>query len=151
MPKVNASLADVSTKMEPMEPGIFRFKIEEIQDKTSGRGTENEREAYQIISCNNEMGTDSYGKKVFHYISLTTKDGKPNGAGKADLKRYFEAVFGEEAVAEEGFDYDTDNLLNGEFGAEVVIESWEKGEKESPSYKSGKSNRFKRIFPIDQL
>lgn len=137
MPKVQASLADVSTKFEPIEPGDYDFVIESVEDKT-----QNGREAYQVVSTVDEPGTDEHGKKVFDFISLTKRDGTPNNAGMAQLKRYFEAVFGEDTVADPSFDYDTDELVKQRFHAEVVIESWEKDGK------SGKSNRFKMVMPV---
>lgn len=146
MPKVSASLANVSTKIEPMDPDSYAFKIEDVQDKTTDRGSEKEREAYQMVLVNDMPGTDNYGKKVWDYVSLTTKDFKPNGAGQAQLKRYFEAVFGEEEVATWGEeDYDTDRLKAGRIGAEIIIDSWEQNGK------SGKSNKVKSIFPVELI
>lgn len=144
MPKVQATLADVSTDFTPAEPGTYALLIEEIEDKT-----EQGREAYNIILTIDEPGTDEHGKKIWDYISLSKKDKSPNQAGKAQLKRYFEAVFGDETVADPSFDYDTDELLKQRVMGEVVIESWEKGEKGSPSYKTGKSNKIKMITSVN--
>jgi len=145
MPKINASLADVSTKIELMEPDTYAFKIDEIQDKTTGRGSENEREAYQIVLTNDMPGTDHYGKKVWDYISLTTKAGGANQAGMAQLKRYFEAIEDREIPKEEPYDFDTDNLKGQRVAADIIIDNWEKDGK------SGKSNKVKHILPISVM
>jgi hypothetical protein len=137
MPKVRANLADVSTEFVPALPGDYEFVIDEIEDKTQG-----EREAYNIKSSIDMPGTEEHGKPVWEYISMTKKDGSPNGAGSAQLKRYFEACFGKDEVADPSFEYDTDLLLKQRFGGSIVIEEYEKDGK------SGQSNKFKKIWQL---
>lgn len=144
MPKVQATLADVNTSFDPAEPGDYDLLIEDVEDKTQGG-----REAYNFVLTIDEPGTDEHGKKIWDYVSLTKKDGSPNKAGMAQLKRYFEAVFGAETVAEEGFDYDTDELKKQRVHGEVTIEPWEKGNRGESGYRHGKSNKVQMIVPVE--
>lgn len=139
MPKVRASLADVSTEFKPAEPGTYTLKIEDVKDVSQGPN-----EAYNVIVSIQDPG-DEYGKKIFDRCGFVTRDGSPNNAGLAQFKRYFEAVLGKEEVALPEFEYDTDAIIGQMIQGEVTIESWEKGEPGSPEYKSGKSNRIKNM------
>lgn len=146
MAKVKASLADVSTKYELIPPDAYRLKVEEIKEKTEGG-----RQNFNIKVVVNDNG-ESHGKPIFHNIAMHKKDGEPNQAGMADLKRFAEAILGIDPD-DEDYDwdsFDTDDLLKGEFMADVVIENWVKDEGK-PTEKRGQSNKLKStsISPLN--
>lgn len=138
MARVNASLADVSTKFELIPPDNYRLKVEEIKEKTEGG-----RQNFNVKAVVNDGG-EQQGKPVYHNISMHTKQGEPNKAGAADLKRLAEACLGI-AQDDDSYDwdsFDTDDLLKKEFMADVQIESWVKDQGQ-PTEKKGQSNKIK--------
>lgn len=138
MAKVNASLADVSTKFELIPPDNYRLKIEEIKDKVEGG-----RQNFNIKLIVNDSG-EQQGKPIYHNIAMHKKNGEPNNAGAADLKRIAEAVLGidPDDTTYDWDSFDTDELLKGEIRADVLIESWTK-DAGTPNEKSGQSNKIK--------
>lgn len=141
MPKVRASMADVSTEYVPAEPDTYTLKVTEVKINTRREvfeGNEVERETHIIKSVIQDEG-DAQNKPVYDYIDVTKKDGTPNDYGLADLKRYFEAIAPEYANDEEP---DTDVLLHGLFMAEVVIEEYEKKPEKGGGI--GRSNKLNR-------
>lgn len=140
MARVNASLKDVSTKFEVAPAGDYEFKVVEIQKPTD--------DDYIIISAIDEQGSPEYGKKVYDRFSFKKKDGGENRYGKAQLKRYFEAIVGEERANAD--DLDTDELLNGRFRGQISVEEWESKTKKDAQGNpaKGKSNSFETILPL---
>lgn len=128
MPKVKAGIADVSTEYVQIEPAVYEFKIDKIETRKDPNDPD-----YLITSKVDEPGTDHHNKPVREYIAMNKKDGTPNEYGMAELKRYFEAVLGEEETQElaENDELDTDMLLNGRFQAEVYLESFDRKDKET--------------------
>jgi hypothetical protein len=140
MPKVQASMADVSTEFVLPEPGIKTFKVEECKEQVA----ENPRRiSYNFKNVIQTPG-DDFKKPVFHTVHLHKKTGETNEYGVATIKRYFEAIAPDSANSE---DADTDELLNGLFDAEVVHETY-KSEKHKDS--EGKPKEMKRAALNDR-
>lgn len=137
MAKVNANLADVSTKYELAPPDNYRLIIEEIKEKTEGG-----RQNFNLKLAINEG--EQKGKVIYHNISMHQRDGAENQAGARDLKRFAEAVLGidpeDESYDWDGFD--TDDLIKGEFTADVYIDAWVKDQGQ-PTEKKGENNKIK--------
>ena len=120
MPKVKASLADISTEYTPIEPrsGV-RFQMKEIKERnTNENGIE--RQFFDWKAVVSEPG-DDHGKPVFGVISVHKKDGGLNDAGLGELKRFFEAIAPEYANDENA---EVDVLVGGEFLADVEISTY---------------------------
>ena len=141
MPKVRANLNDVSTEFTPASPDDYELKIDKF-DLISQGG----RDTYKYVLVIDQPGHEEHGKSIFGNISMHKRDGSENVAGQRELKRYFEAVFGKEEVADPSFDYDTDYLLQQRIGGSVVIEAYEY-EKDGQT-KKGQSNRVDRIWKL---
>ena len=139
MARINASLADVSTKNEPIPPDAYRLKITEIKEKTEG-GRQNFNMKLQIND-----GGDYQGRVIFHNIAMHKTDGTPNSIGAADIKRFFEAVLGvdPEDDSYNWDDVDTDMLLNQEVIADVYIDNWEKKGPDGSVVDKGQNNKIK--------
>lgn len=144
MPKVTASLADVQTGFQLPEPGVHQFKIKEVQDKSQPG-----KEAYMVVSEVDEPGTDDHGRKVFDYCAFTKRDGGKNGFGLSRFKEYFEATLGAEVVADPSFEYDTDELVNGRFQAEVYHETYEKNSEDGTKQPPRTNAKLRRVLPLD--
>jgi hypothetical protein len=125
MARVNALLADVSTKTDPIPPDAYRLKIAEIKEKTEGG-----RQNFNLKLIVNDGG-EYQNRQIYHNIAMHQTNGEPNKIGAADIKRFFEAVLGIEQD-DQSYDWDsvdTDMLLNQEIMADVYIDSWEKKEE----------------------
>lgn len=157
MPKINApSMADVSTEFVLIEPGTKQFKILEAPVNTNG-GRQN-----VAIKLEVQDPGDDHGRTVKDTIHLHKKNGEENPVGLAQLKRYFEAVLGQEQVATmASADYDTDMIVGGIVLGEVYIEQFPKMKKVGDTYtdeqetdpKTGepifiKSNKVKNIVGV---
>jgi hypothetical protein len=145
MAKVRASLADVSTKFELISPDTYRLKVAEIKEKTEAG-----RQNFNFKIAVNDSG-EHQGKIIYHNIAMHTKQGEQNDAGVRDLKRFAEAILGIDPE-DDSFDwdaFDTDDLLKGEFLADVIIENWVKDEGK-PTEKKGQSNKInsRTIAPL---
>jgi hypothetical protein len=137
MAKVNASLADVSTKYELAPPDTYRLKIDEIKDTVQG-GRQNFN--LKIVISEGEQ----QGKVIYHNIAMHTKQGEPNEAGARDMKRFAEAILGIDPD-DDTYDwdsFDTDEILKGEFMGDVYIDNWTKDEGQ-PTEKKGQNNKLK--------
>jgi hypothetical protein len=144
MPKVKGSLADVSTVYELIEPEVYEFRVDKIETEERDPTKEYPEGQFAYIITNrvDEPGSDHHNKPVKDYIYWFKKGGEVNEYSKINLKRYFEAVVGEERANEE--DLDTDELVGGRFQAEVYIESFTRSDGTD-----GKSNKLKNILPLD--
>jgi hypothetical protein len=137
MAKVNASLADVSTKQQLAPPETYRLRVDEIKEKT-----ENGRQNFNVKVSINEG--EFKGLPIYHNIAMHQKNGEPNKAGQSDLKRFFEAILGidPEDTTYDWDSIDTDELIKGEFQADVYIDNWVKDEG-LPTEKKGQNNKIK--------
>lgn len=142
MGRIKASLADVSTEFKPIEPGLYEFEVTKFEDVEKN----GEFVAYRAVNKVITPG-DMQNRQVSEYIHLK-KPGEeiaPDAIGLQTVKRYFEACFGKDEVAEwTDEDYDTDKLIGRTFQAQVVIESYTKDGETEPR----QSNRFKRMESI---
>jgi hypothetical protein len=143
MGRIKASLADVSTEFQPLEPGLFEFEITKFEDVEKN----GEFVAYRVSNKVTTAG-DNQGKVVTEYIHLK-KPGEeiaPDAIGLQTVKRYFEVAFGKDEVATwTDDDYDTDKLIGKMFQAQVVIDSYTKEGETEPR----RTNKFKRMEPLD--
>lgn len=140
MPKVPASLANISTEYRLAEPATYAFELTACTEKTDNESGRVHYEIDQKIVGLVENGTevpseyDGHNIKTFIHIHKTAeKGGGINEVGLAELKRYGLATVGEDRVNDDEFD--TDEMINGRFWADVTIEE----------YKSRKNNRVKNI------
>jgi hypothetical protein len=140
MPKVPASLANVSTEYKLAEPDTYAFELTKCEEKTDSESGRVHYEIDQKIVAKVANGVeepseyDGHNIKSFIHIHKTAeKGGGINEVGLAELKRYGLAIVGEERVNDDEFD--TDEMINGRFWADVTIEE----------YKGRKNNRVKNI------
>lgn len=142
MGKIKASLADVSTEFQPIEPGLYRLEIKKVEEVEKN----GEFVAYRIVSEVKTPG-DYQGKPYSEYIHLK-KPGEeiaPDAIGLSTVKRYFEVTHGKDEVAEwEDDDFDTDLLVGKQFDAQVVIDSYTKEGETEPR----KTNKIKRMESV---
>lgn len=142
MPKVKAGIADVKTEYQQIDPGVYEFKVEKIEIRKDPSDPD-----YLITSRVDQPGTDHHNKPVKEYIAMNKKDGTPNEYGMAELKRYFEAVLGEDetqALAESE-ELDTDMLIGGRFQAEVFHEPFDRKNKDGSLMLDSEGNPIQGI------
>lgn len=139
MPKLNASIADVSTDFVSPDPGIpFTFEIVDIQP------LKNNQPGFLIVSEVADEG-ENKGRRMFDRCAEVDEDGTPNQFGPKQIKRYMEAIFGKEVVKQRGGgdDIDLDELKGGQFTGEVK-HTQGKGENADRTYAN-----FKTILPLE--
>ena len=140
MARIQGSLAHVSTEFEVYEPDTYTMQIKKVEVKTKDdeNGGKDTRVQY-IITL--EFADGEYkGRKLMDFIEYHKKDGEINPIGQIQLKRYFEAVVGEERANED--DLDTDELLDGDVLVELKISSYTKDGKEK------KNNKITSVSPL---
>lgn len=144
MPKIKGSLADVSTEYQLIEPDTYEMKVDKVEVEETPPSSERPsgQLAYVVHSRVDDPGSESNNKPVRDYIFWYKKDGQENEYSKIQLKRYFEAVLGEEEANRD--DLDTDELIGGRFQAEVYIDSYTRSDGTE-----GQSNKLKNISPLD--
>lgn len=148
MPKVGASLADVSTEFVPVDPDMYHCTIERPEFKEADDGRITVTVNNKIVT-GEESGVENAGRTVRDMISMHKRDGEPNEFGAIQLKRYAEAAIPESEDWDEGRwnDFDTDELAGREVLLAVTIETYEEdlpgGRKEER-----KTNRIKRVLPV---
>lgn len=141
MAKVQASLKDVQTKFVNAPPDRYVLKVKKVEEektKADPPNQDKERQNFSVevtIVRSVDGNEEQKGKPVFHNISMHTKKGEPNGAGQADIKRFYIACLG---IDEEDQTYDwdaldTDMLVNQDFECDVYIEPWEKNGRKGAS------------------
>lgn len=130
MPKVKASMADISTEYVLPDPGPYEFELVEVKAtdvrQKAPSGKEVERTTYVVKSkiVHDLDGNDEHANKpVYDYINIHTKEGEINEISMANLKRYFEAIAPESANSE---DADTDELHGGHFIAMLYHETYKR-------------------------
>lgn len=137
MPKVGASMANVSTSFVPVTPDTYLVTLEKPELKTKeGRNTFNVK---SVIVAGDETGVENAGRSLFDNISMHKKDGEPNEFGSIQLKRYIEAAFPESKEWDEQTwdDFDTDALAGRQVKVVVVIEP----DQKDPDVKYNKTKR----------
>jgi hypothetical protein len=129
MPKIAASMSNVSTEYVLPDPALYELEVDTVTDQTVRQkapqsGQEVERTTYIVRSkiVADLDGDDQHkGKPIFDYINIHTKEGEINEISLANLKRYFEAIAPDSAESDEA---DTDELVGGHFVAQIVHEEW---------------------------
>ncbi len=144
MPKIQGTLADVSTQYVLIDPDTYEMKVEkiDIDEKPASAEMPAGQYTYIITSRVDMPGTDHHNKPVREYISWFKKDGNVNEYSKVNLKRYFEAILGEDEANRD--DLDTDELIGGRFLAEIRIETYTRNDGVE-----GQSNKLKNIVALD--
>jgi hypothetical protein len=134
MPKLPSSLADVSTKVVPMEEGTYSAVIDEVELTKSKSKLDMVVVTYKIVDH------EIYAKReIKDYFVLETKEHEPNESGLRNLKRLIVATVGEDRANDEEFD--TDELEGQQVTLVVKQESYEADGEE------GVSNRVKKVLP----
>jgi hypothetical protein len=140
MGKIRASLADVSTEFQLIEPGVYEFEVTAVEEAERN----GEFAAYIVKSAVTDAG-EQQGRRMRDYISIIKKDGEMNEVGLSQLRRYFEATHGKDEVA--GWsddDFDTDNLVGRTFRGHVKIGQYTPAGETEPR----QTNEFKRIEEV---
>lgn len=119
MGKVNASLADVQTEFVAVAKGDYEMKVFEIDES----GNQGDNPVVIIKSKVDEPSSDEFGKPVWDRIYLRTKKGEPNRYSLAQIKKYFQAICGDERANADDLEYE--ELLNGRFRGVIDNESYE--------------------------
>lgn len=147
MPKVGASLKDVSTEFVPVDPDFYHCTLSKPEwIEKNGRTT---IVMEGKIVTGEETGVENAGRNIRDRISMHKKDGEPNEFGSIQLKRYVEAAIPESSDWDDDTwdEFDTDELTGLELSMAVAVESYEEdlpgGRKEER-----KTNRIKRILAV---
>ena len=139
MGKINASIASVSTEFQPLPPDVYDFHIEAVEEQEKDGNVV----AYRVKNV--VTSAEENGKVYTAFCNIVDKDGNPNEMGIAELKKYFECIFGKEEVA--GWtddDFDTDMLVGKDWRGQLEIRSYTpKGSTETKQ-----TNRVTRMEPI---
>lgn len=104
MPKIGATLADISTVIKPIDAGSYPAEITDVEH------TESKKSHVPMVAVTYTLGGDSEfkGRKITDYFTLQTTKGEPNEAGLRGLKRLIVAACGEDRANDP--DFDTDEL-----------------------------------------
>lgn len=129
--KIEANFEQISTEFQPIPAGEYTFKIEKIEE---GETKENKLPMLTVIS--KIQGGDLNGREVRDFVTLLTKEKKPNEVGLGRIKAYTEAILGKESA--NGKTIDTSDLLNGTFKGIMKDDSYEKDGKTIPTTKLAK-------------
>lgn len=122
MAKIKHSLKDVSTDFVVYPADVYLFEIAKVEEvEKNGQLT-----AYRVANKILEAGDTQYVGKIYSdFINILTTDGNLNEVGLANLKRYFEVIFGKEVVKEwSDDDYDTDLLQGYQWRGQLSVESY---------------------------
>lgn len=147
-PRINASMKDVSTDFNPIEPGIQRCEIVEVKEVTNdGPPLRTEYhvkcKVLEIIENGKE---EDVGRTFTDRIYIHKKDGELNELGIAQLKRYFEVTVGDERANAE--DADTDELIGGQFRVQTKFESYEVKDNLTGQTEKRKKTAIGRLAPL---
>lgn len=138
-----ADLSTVSTKYEPLPAGAYKTRLKAAYE-TDDDGVSRPRVVVRHKVLESFDG-ENVGREFTDFMYLNQNDGKPNEISLKQLKRYFEAVLGEEAANTTA--PETELLDDQEVSVELSIESYpskkEKNEDNTP--KIMYNNRVKRI------
>lgn len=133
MPVISgADLSQVSTKYEALPAGTYRTRI----------SAEYKQDPKPVVLIRHKVleGGDMEGREFSDYIYLNKNNGERNEIALKQLKRYFEAVLGEEQANQT--EPDTDLLKDREVIVELTQESYTK--PQSPEQQaSGEKNETK--------
>jgi hypothetical protein len=147
MPKVRASMKDVSTDYSPIEPGVHRFEVREVTEHvdpdTSRVRYDIQSEVIEVIQDGNP---EDVGRKLTDRIHIHKRDGDINDFGVAQLKRYFEVCVGEDEANDD--DADTDWLIGRQFLGQVGISSYTVTDTITQQQEERRRNELTRLAPL---
>lgn len=137
MPKLPASLAEVSTKSEPYPEGAYEAKITDVEVGKS-------KSKLDMVTVTFEVKHPETGKKreVKEYCVFETKEHGENEGGMRRFKRIVVAAVGENRANAE--DFDTDEI-EGEM-VTVILKHEEYEDKDSGDEEV--TNRIKKVLPL---
>lgn len=139
MSVLNAKLADISTKVDPIVPGAHRAQIVEVvQGKSKKSKVPMVTVTYKITDENDPNNK----RELNDYFTLEQINGEPNEAGLRGLKRVIVAALGEERANAE--DFDTDELK----GADVEIVTKQETYKDEDTGEDDISSKVKKVIAI---
>lgn len=147
MPRVHASMADVSTDFSPIEPGVHRYEIEEV---TEHKDEQTDRIHYalkcKVVEVIEGGDEKDVGRSYTDRIHIHTRQGELNEIGLANLKRYFEVTVGEEQANDP--DADTDWLIGQQFLGQTGIQTYTVTDNLTGQEETRKRNEISRLAPI---
>lgn len=146
MGKIKASLADVSTEFQLVDPGNYDFEITKYEDVEKDGEWIGSRITSKVITPG-----EMEGRSLSDYIHITKpgEDIDPEtNIGLKSIKRYFEVTHGKEEVATwSDDDFDTDLLVGKTWQGQIAIGSYTP--KNQPNAEPRKVNEIKRMEPVD--
>lgn len=152
MPKIRASMADVSSEYTPVEPGIHRYEIEDCEEKVN-TDSGVERVHYvltnRIVKVLEDGDEKDVGRKVNVRIHIHTKKGELNEIGLAQLKRFFEVTVGDERANDP--EADTDELKGQQFVGKTIIRGYKSRDEITGEETERRTNEIQSIASIDDV
>lgn len=139
MGKIKASLAEVSTEFKLLAPGSYELEIKSVKEHP---GEDGDPKAYSVLSKVVAPGTDQHDQTFSDYINLKNSEGEIMDFALANLKKYFEVIYGIDEVSgpqvhgkrSGGWtddQFDTDLLVGKRWKGHIIIDSYtKKGETE---------------------
>ncbi len=134
MPRLGASLADISMKVVPITDGAHRASIVEAK---MGKSKNN----IPMVTLSYEISEGDFkGRKLSDYFTLQTNNGDANEAGLRGLKRIIAATLGEDRANAD--DFDTDELVGQDVEIVVKQESYTDPDTDETSIQ----NKVKKVI-----
>ena len=138
MPKLGASLADISMKVTPITPGAHRARIAAAE---MGKSKNN----VPMVTLTYEITEGEFkGRKLSDYFTTQTKTGEPNEAGLRGLKRIIAATLGEDRANDD--DFDTDELVGAD--VDVVVKQETYKDPDDPTAEETIQNKVKKVVGV---
>lgn len=135
--KLEADFSKISTDFEALPNNVYRVKIMEL---TEGETKENKLPS---LSFEHEVQEGEFkGRKLFDFVTLKQKDGKPNNIGLGRVKAYAAAILGDEAANAGAID--TDAFKGSIVEVVVEIETYTKTPEKGGG--EGKRNKIVKVL-----
>jgi len=146
MPRIVASMADVSTDYNPCEPGVARLQIDTVDAVTSDDGRTHYVIKSKIMEYVDGGKQEDVGRTITSRVHVHKKTGELNEIGLAQLKRFFEVTVGEDRANAE--DADTDELINQQFLGQISIRSYSTKDALTGDTVERQSNELDRLAAL---
>ena len=140
MPKLSADFSAISTARELLQDDVYVFVVREVKEDLTSTGKQRITIIAEVEDPDHPNET-SRKAKMFDGLVMTKNDGSLNEISLRQLKRYMEAILGEDAANTD--ELDTDDLVGGKFLGEVKLTSYEKNGEQIPK------NEFRKILPYN--
>lgn len=144
MAKVRASLKDVSTQYQPIEPATYEVEVVECTETVK----EDDRVYYTIkaeikgvFEDGVSTASDYDKRKITDFIHIHTRDGEINEVGLIQLKRWAEATVGEDRANDD--DFDTDEMIGQRCMADIIVTTINQGPR-----KGEPTNEIRLVHPL---